>query len=47
MNKDRIKGKAERLKGRAKEVVGVVTGNRVTQVEGAIERGKGALRDPG
>ena len=45
MNKDQIKGKAERLKGRAKEVVGVVTGDRVTQVEGAIERGKGALRE--
>jgi uncharacterized protein YjbJ (UPF0337 family) len=45
MNKDQIKGKTERLKGRAEEAVGVVTGNRVTQLEGAIERGKGALRE--
>jgi uncharacterized protein YjbJ (UPF0337 family) len=45
MNKDQIKGKAENLKGRAKEAVGAVTGDKATQVEGAIERGKGALRE--
>lgn len=44
-NKDQIKGQAENLKGRAKEVVGVVTGNRGMQVEGAIERAKGAVRE--
>ena len=44
MNKDQIKGRAENLKGRAKEAVGVVTGHRVTTVEGAIDRAKGALR---
>lgn len=37
MNKDQIKGKAENLKGRAKEAVGAVTGDKATQVEGAIE----------
>lgn len=45
MNKDQIKGKADNLKGRAKEAVGAVTGDKATQVEGAIERGKGALRE--
>jgi uncharacterized protein YjbJ (UPF0337 family) len=45
MNKDQIKGKAENLKGRAKEAAGAVTGNKVTQVEGAIDRAKGALRE--
>lgn len=44
MNKDQIKGNAENLKGRAKEAVGVVTGNRVTMVEGASDRAKGTLR---
>jgi len=45
MNKDQIKGKAENLKGRAKKVVGAVTGNRGTQVKGAIDRAKGTLRE--
>jgi uncharacterized protein YjbJ (UPF0337 family) len=44
MNKDQIKGKAENLKGRAKEAVGVVTGNKKTEVEGTIARARGALR---
>jgi uncharacterized protein YjbJ (UPF0337 family) len=45
MNKDQIKGKAERLEGRTKEVVGFVTSKRTTQVEGAIERAKGTVRE--
>ena len=44
MNRDQIKGRAENLKGRAKEAVGAVTGNRATLIEGAIDRAKGALR---
>jgi uncharacterized protein YjbJ (UPF0337 family) len=45
MNKDQIKGRAENLAGRAKEAVGIVTGNKATEVEGAIDRAKGALRE--
>ena len=44
MNKDQIKGSAENLKGRAKEAVGAATGNRRTEVKGAIERAKGAIQ---
>lgn len=44
MNKDQIKGRAQNLKGRAKQAVGIVTGNRATEVEGTIDRTKGAVR---
>jgi uncharacterized protein YjbJ (UPF0337 family) len=44
-NEDQLKGKAENLKGRAKEVVGVVTGNKRMQVKGVIERAKGAIQE--
>jgi uncharacterized protein YjbJ (UPF0337 family) len=45
MNKDQIKGKAQKMKGRAKQAVGFVSGSRTTQVEGAIDRAKGALQE--
>jgi uncharacterized protein YjbJ (UPF0337 family) len=45
MNKDQLKGKAENLKGRAKEAAGALTGNKKTQAEGLAERAGGALRE--
>ena len=45
MNKDQIKGKAENLKGRAKEAAGALTGKKDTQAEGTVERIKGAVRE--
>ncbi|HVR64269.1 MAG TPA: CsbD family protein [Polyangia bacterium] len=45
MNKDQIKGKAENLKGRAKEAAGSLTGDKETQAEGTVERIKGAVRE--
>ncbi|HET6282751.1 MAG TPA: CsbD family protein [Polyangia bacterium] len=45
MNKDELKGKAENLKGRAKEAGGALTGNKQTEAEGMAERAKGAVRE--
>jgi uncharacterized protein YjbJ (UPF0337 family) len=45
MNKDELKGKMENLKGRAKEAFGAVTGNKRTEAEGVVERGKGAVQE--
>jgi uncharacterized protein YjbJ (UPF0337 family) len=45
MNKDELKGKAENLKGRAKEALGSLTGNKERQGEGFIERVKGTVRE--
>jgi uncharacterized protein YjbJ (UPF0337 family) len=44
-NEDQIKGKAENLKGRAKEAIGSLTGDKELQAEGAAERAKGAARE--
>jgi uncharacterized protein YjbJ (UPF0337 family) len=44
MKRDQIKGKAENFKGRAKEAVGALTGNKKTEANGALDRAKGALR---
>ena len=45
MNRDQIRGKAENLKGRAKEAAGAVTGNKGRQAEGLAERVGGAVRE--
>lgn len=45
MNDDELKGKAENLKGRAKEAVGAITGNKQTQADGLADRLKGAGRE--
>jgi uncharacterized protein YjbJ (UPF0337 family) len=42
MNKDELKGKMENLKGRAKEAIGSLSGNKEKQAEGMAERIKGA-----
>ena len=45
MNSDELKGKAENLKGRAKEAAGTVTGNKRLEGEGLADRAKGAVRE--
>ncbi|GAB3676168.1 CsbD family protein [Salinisphaera aquimarina] len=45
VDKERIKGKAEEVKGSIKEQVGKVTGNHETEAEGRVEKNKGKTRD--
>jgi len=45
MNKDDMKGKMENMKGRVKEAVGSLTGDKKVQAEGTAERAKGAVRE--
>lgn len=45
MNKDELKGKAENLKGRVKEAMGALTGDKEKEGEGLIDRVKGAVRE--
>jgi uncharacterized protein YjbJ (UPF0337 family) len=45
MDKDRIKGKAEDVKGRIKRQVGEWTGDTKTQAEGAAEQAKGKAQN--
>ena len=44
MNKDQLKGRVQAIKGRAKAILGAVTGDKVTQAQGESEQAKGALR---
>jgi uncharacterized protein YjbJ (UPF0337 family) len=45
MNKDELKGKAEHLKGRAKEAFGILTGDKRKEGEGLFDRVRGAVRE--
>lgn len=45
MDKDRIKGKVEDVKGRIKRQVGEWTGDEKTQAEGAAEQVKGKIQN--
>jgi uncharacterized protein YjbJ (UPF0337 family) len=45
MNDDELKGKMDNAKGRVKQAVGAVTGNKKTEAEGMGERVKGAVRE--
>lgn len=45
MDKDRIKGKAEDIAGRAKRQVGEWTGDNDTQAEGTMDQLKGKARN--
>lgn len=45
MDKDRIKGTAEQVKGSIKEAVGKVTGNDKLQVEGKADKLAGKTQD--
>jgi uncharacterized protein YjbJ (UPF0337 family) len=45
MDKDRVEGKIEDIKGRAKRQVGEWTGDKETQAEGAAEQVKGKIQN--
>lgn len=45
MDKEHIKGAADKVSGAAKEAVGKVTGDKSLEAEGKIDKAKGALRD--
>jgi uncharacterized protein YjbJ (UPF0337 family) len=45
MDKDRVKGKMEEVKGRIKRQVGEWTGDEKTQTEGAVEQVKGKIQN--
>ena len=45
MNKDELKGKAEKAKGYIKEEVGEVTGNEDLEAEGRGDRAAGEVRE--
>jgi uncharacterized protein YjbJ (UPF0337 family) len=45
MDKDEIKGKAEQVKGAAKEKIGQVTDDPETEAEGTAERAAGKIRE--
>jgi uncharacterized protein YjbJ (UPF0337 family) len=44
-NEDELKGKFENLKGRVKEALGTVTGDKKLEAEGAVERVEGAAQE--
>jgi uncharacterized protein YjbJ (UPF0337 family) len=45
MDKDEIKGKAEKAKGYVKEKAGQVTGNEDLEAEGTADRAAGEVRE--
>lgn len=45
MDKDRIKGAADKAKGSLKEAAGKVTGDAKLQAEGKADKAKGAVRN--
>lgn len=45
MNRDQREGRFENLKGRFKQAVGVATGDKAQEAEGATERAKGSLKE--
>jgi uncharacterized protein YjbJ (UPF0337 family) len=44
MDKDRIKGTAEKIKGGIKEAVGKMIGNRKLEADGKIDKATGSIR---
>ena len=45
MNKDHVKGAAEKTKGAVKDAVGRLTGDDKLQAEGKIDKAKGAVHN--
>jgi len=43
--KREIKGKVDNIKGRVKEAIGALSGNKETQAEGTVERVAGAANE--
>ena len=45
MDKEHVKGAADKASGAAKETVGKMTGDRKMQADGMIDKAKGSARD--
>lgn len=45
MSDQETRGKVKKLKGKAKEAVGIISGNRKLEREGAHQRAKGAVQE--
>jgi uncharacterized protein YjbJ (UPF0337 family) len=45
MSHEETRGKTEQVKGRVKEAVGIVTGNRELEQEGSRQRASGAVQE--
>ena len=45
MDKEHVKGAADKAKGAAKEFAGKMTGDKKLQVEGRFDKAKGAARE--
>ena len=45
MNRNELQGKKENVKGRVKEAVGALTGNKDLESEGASQRAQGAAKE--
>jgi uncharacterized protein YjbJ (UPF0337 family) len=45
MNKDHVKGAAEKTKSAVKDAVGVLTGDSKLQTEGKVDKDKGAVHN--
>jgi len=44
MNKDQVKGTAEKVKGKVNEAVGRATGDKVQEAKGDMQQGAGAAQ---
>jgi uncharacterized protein YjbJ (UPF0337 family) len=45
MNKEHVKGAADNVAGKTKEVAGHITGNKKLEAEGKVDQAKGAVRN--
>jgi len=45
MNKQETRGKVKKLKGRAKEAIGIITGNKTLEREGSRQKTEGAVQE--
>ncbi len=45
MKKQEVRGKVKKVKGKAKETVGILTGNKKMEGEGSLQRAAGAVQE--
>ena len=45
MKKQEVHGKVKKVKGKAKETVGILTGNKKMEREGSLQRAAGAVQE--
>ncbi len=44
MNKDQVKGRIEKAKGKVRELAGMIAGNKTLEVKGRIEKTLGSVQ---